>query len=115
VERDFDLRRLHELPELLGSELPVIVATLLTELTRTTDQVREAIGSSDWAAAAEAAHAARNSALMLDAGPLLETLARVELAAANADRAAAETARTQLEQTWPALRSGLEAAIRQAS
>jgi HPt (histidine-containing phosphotransfer) domain-containing protein len=114
VERDFDLRRLHELPELLGSELPVIVATLLAELTRATDQVHRAIGSGDWAAAAEAAHAARSSALMLDAGPLLEILGRLELAAAHADRAAAEDARAQLEQTWPALRSGLEDAIRDA-
>lgn len=111
MEHDFDLRRLYELPELLGSELPLIVSTLLTELTRATDRVQTAIRSGDWAAAAEAAHAARNSALMLDAGPLLETLSRVELAAARADEAAAEAARAQLEQRWPSLRSGLEAAI----
>jgi HPt (histidine-containing phosphotransfer) domain-containing protein len=111
VAGDFDLRRLRELPELLGSELPDIVATLLAELTRATDQVRNAIDSGDWAAAAEAAHAARNSALMLDAEPLLETLNRVELAAAHADGAAAEAARAQLDQTWPALRTGLKDAI----
>ena len=112
MARDFDLRRLHELPELLGSDLPVIVTTLLEELTRATDQVQKAIGSGDWAAAAEAAHAARNSALMLDAGPLLETLNRVELAATRDDGAAAEAAAAQLHQTWPALRTGLEAEIR---
>jgi hypothetical protein len=113
VPPEFDLRRLHELQALLDAELPSIVATLLTELTRATEQVREAVASRNWPAAAEAAHADRNSALMLDARVLLDTLDRVELAARAADSEAVATAAAKLQHVWPALRAALQSAARE--
>jgi hypothetical protein len=113
METEFDLRRLHELEALLDSKLPAIVTTLIAELAQATDQVQAAIRSGNWAGAAQAAHAGRNSALMLDAGPLLEALGRVELAARDADEAAAAAAGAHLEQVWGALRARLQAAARE--
>jgi hypothetical protein len=106
----FDLRRLHELQTLLGSELPSIVATLLGELNRAMAEVRSGIDAGDWQSAELGAHSARNSALMLDARPLLAALDDVERATRRGHRPSATAAGAQLRRVWPELRTQLEAA-----
>ncbi|MEA2213054.1 MAG: hypothetical protein QOF83_3002 [Solirubrobacteraceae bacterium] len=109
ADPEFDLRRLRELQPLLEAELPAIIATLLAELTRAADQLEAAIGAGDWVSAEHAAHAGRNSALMLNAGPLLSALNEAELAARHADPTAARAAAAHLQRVWPPLRARLQA------
>lgn len=109
MEPEFDLRRLRELQRLLDSDLPAIIATLLAELTRAADELQAAISGGDWASAEQAAHAGCNSALMLNAGPLLSALQEAERAARRADPSAARAANAQLQRVWPALRARLAA------
>jgi hypothetical protein len=108
---EFDLRRLTQLHEHLGSEIPEIVAILLGELTRAIAEIEAEIEAGDLEAAALAAHAARNSALMLDAKPTLAALREIEAAARTEDLAMAKAAREDLREAWPALRRRLEATV----
>lgn len=100
---ELDLSRLAQLRELLDSDLPQIVETLVEELTRALDAIGAALATSDLAAAALAAHAARNSALMIDARPLLDCLDQLESSARRHDADAARRAHRQLGQKWPPL------------
>jgi HPt (histidine-containing phosphotransfer) domain-containing protein len=109
VDAELDLRRLTELQELLGSELPEIVATLIDELTRAVAEVEAGIAAGDLAAAALAAHAARNSALMLDAKPMLDSLREIESGARAEDLDVARAGLARVRSAWPALRRRLEA------
>ncbi|MGI8506539.1 MAG: hypothetical protein ACR2MK_06975 [Solirubrobacteraceae bacterium] len=109
MDAELDLDRLTALGELLGSELPELGARLLTELTRAVDEVDAAVKDGDLAAAALAAHAARNSALMLDAGPTLAALEEVESGARAHDVALARAGLARLLAAWPALARRLEA------
>lgn len=110
VDAELDLGRLAELPGLLGTELPAIVATLLTELHRAFADIDDALARGDLTAAALAAHAARNSALMIDARPMLGRLSELEASARRQDAAATIAANEQLHEAWPALRRRLELA-----
>lgn len=107
---ELDLSRLAELRELLDSELPQIVETLVEELTRALEAITAALAGGDLAAAALAAHAARNSALMIDARPLLDCLDALESSARRDDADGAREAQRRLETTWPPLRAQLRRA-----
>jgi hypothetical protein len=98
-----DLSRLVELGELLDSELPQIVATLVEELTRALGAITVSLASGDLIAAALAAHAARNSALMIDARPLLDCLDALESSARGEDADGARQAQRRLDDLWPPL------------
>jgi HPt (histidine-containing phosphotransfer) domain-containing protein len=107
---ELDLTRLAELGRLLDSGLPEIVATLLEELNRSLGAVKTALADGDLPSAALAAHAARNSALMIDARPLLDALAALESSARANDGEGALRAHRRLQDTWPRLCSALERA-----
>ena len=85
MNSEFDLGRLAELQRLLGTDLAAIVATLLTELSRALAEIDAALARDDLSAAALGAHAARNSALMIDARPLLGHLGELESSARRDD------------------------------
>jgi hypothetical protein len=104
VEVELDLKRLTELQQLLGTELPEIVATLLDELTSALSR----IDAGDLDAVALAAHAARNSALMIDARQILGYLEALEVSARHGEPGAASAANDRLRASWPALRTCLE-------
>lgn len=108
MDAELDLRRLTELQELLGSELTEIVATLIDEITRAVNEIEAGIAGGDLPAAGLAAHAARNSALMLDAKPTLDALNQIEGAARDEDLAVAQGGLERLRRVWPALRRRLE-------
>lgn len=107
---ELDLRRLAGLAEQLDSELPQIVETLVEELTRALGAIGAALDDDDLSAAALAAHAARNSALMIDARPLLDCLDALESSARRADPDRAREAQRRLDGTWPPLRAQLQRA-----
>ena len=110
MDTELDLDRLAELQGLLGTELPEIVTTLMTELGRAFAGIDAALADGDLAAAALAAHAARNSALMIDARPVLGRLGELEASARRQDATATIAANEHLHEAWPALRRRLERA-----
>jgi hypothetical protein len=110
VSDELDISRLATLQELVGSSVAQIVETLVTELDRALEGVEGALGEGDLRAAALAAHAARNSALMIDSQPLLRGLDALEQSARDDDLAGAQAAQGRLQQTWPAIRVELERA-----
>jgi hypothetical protein len=108
VHSELDLRRLAELPEVLGAELPAIVATLVTELAGAVDAIEAGLSAGDADAVARAAHAGRNSALIIDSQPLLAPLDEIESSARHSDLATAAAANARLVEVWPPLRQKLE-------
>lgn len=111
ADAELDLNRISELQERLGTERGAIVATLVTELATACDRIQDGLDRGDLPAVAAAAHAARNSALMIDAQPLLRVLRQVETCARNDDHAGASAATTRLDGLWPRLRDKLERAV----
>lgn len=110
VASELDLRRLVDLQKLLGQDLNEIVATLVWELDSALDATERALDAGDLAAAALAAHAARNSALMIDARSLLARLDELESGARHDDRGKAAAACRQLRTQWSLLRVRLKQA-----
>jgi hypothetical protein len=110
VDPEFDLDRLAELQELLGKELAEIVRTLVGELTDAFAATSAGLDIGDLHAVALAAHAARNSALMIDAWPLLAALSELETYARDDDVMNARLAHQPLLELWPPLRRQLELA-----
>jgi hypothetical protein len=113
VSAELDLTRLAELEETLGVELPQIVATLVEELDTAVADAQSSVGTGDLTAAALAAHAGRNSALMIGARPVLDALEALETRAGRGDVKGAGEALASLRSRWPVLRERLEAAARQ--
>jgi hypothetical protein len=110
AESDLDVTRIVELEHLLGTDRETIVGTLVTELTTALARIDEGLDACDLAEVAAAAHAARNSALMIDAQPVLRVLKQLETFARNDQADAAIAARARLRRAWPRLRRGLELA-----
>lgn len=110
MNTELDLARLEALPQALGVSLPEIVATLVEEIDEALTTALAAIGEGDLEATALAAHAARNSALMLGPGPVLDALSRLEGQAGTGDGAGARLANAQVRSLWPQLRGELERA-----
>lgn len=111
MDSELDLGRLTELQGFLGTQLSEIVATLLRELGRALQDIDAALAGNDLAAVALAAHAARNSALMIDAQPLLACLGELESCARRLDLTAALRAQQRVTEAWPSLRRSLELAV----
>jgi hypothetical protein len=108
MDVELDLRRLAELQELLGTELAEIVATLIGELTRAMSGIDAGLDAGDLDAVALAAHAARNSALMIDARPMLDHLEALETSAREGEPEAATKANDRVRAGWPTLRERLD-------
>jgi hypothetical protein len=108
VTPELDVSRLTELQELLGTEVPAIVRTLITELTTAVTRIDEGLLTGNLAEVAAAAHAGRNSALMIDARPVLHALRQMETCARNDEAEGAAAARVSLREAWPRLRRELE-------
>jgi HPt (histidine-containing phosphotransfer) domain-containing protein len=110
VDCELDLERLAELQRLLGTDLPEIIATLVRELSTSLAATTQALETGDLDGAALAVHAARNSALMIDAQPLLDRLGELETCARAGDLAGSIAAHERLLQAWPSLQRRLELA-----
>jgi len=110
VEAQLDVTRLSELQELLGTGVPAIVRTLVTEMSAAVARIDEGLEAGDLAEVAAAAHAGRNSALMIDAQPVLRILKQIEACARSDEPEGAIAARARLRRAWPRLRRQLERA-----
>jgi len=110
AKSQLDVGRITELQALLGTDREAIVGTLLTELTNAVARINEGLACDDLDEVAAAAHAARNSALMIDAQPVLRVLRQLETCARNNEPEGALAARARLRRTWPRLRRQLEEA-----
>ncbi|MGA9856416.1 MAG: hypothetical protein WBQ18_01065 [Solirubrobacteraceae bacterium] len=108
MSSELDLTRLTELQALLGAELPDIVATLVTELDTALRAVEFGVAEGDLGAVAFAAHSARNSALMVNARPMLERLTVLETSARRDDLPAARAAQADMLGAWEPLRRSLQ-------
>jgi hypothetical protein len=110
MDAELDLARLTELQEQLGRHISEIVATLVGELDAAVQAITATVEHGELAETALAAHSARNSALMIDARPMLGLLAELEAAARRNDARSALTVHRQLREMWPRLRRRLELA-----
>jgi hypothetical protein len=107
VKAELDLARLAALPAALGMALPEIVATIARELDEALSSAQSSIAEGDLEAVDLAAHAGRNSALMLGPNPLLEALGLLEASASRGDAAGAAAALMRARSLWPELRRQL--------
>ena len=103
-----DRSRLDAIGAHLGQTAADVAATLRDELERALDAVDAGVAAGDADAVALAAHAARNSALMIVARPTLAALDELEHAARIGDLETAAVAAGQLRDRWVALRVQLE-------
>jgi hypothetical protein len=108
VGDELDLRRLFELQQVLGTDLAEIVANLVTDIERAVDEIDSGMAAGDSPTVARGAHAARNSALMLDAQPMLDALGEIEVHARAGDLEGAAGGVERLNSTWPAVRTRLQ-------
>lgn len=111
---ELDIARLRQLQEHLGAGLAEIVATLIAQLDTATAGIEAGLAGNELDAVAGAAHAARNSALLLDAHPLLEALRTIETGARDHETEVARSGLAQLQAAWPALRKRLEAEVKRS-
>jgi HPt (histidine-containing phosphotransfer) domain-containing protein len=107
VSAYFDPARIAQLEQVLGSEASEMVASMLASLTRAIEQVEATVDAGELAAAVQAAHAARNDALMLGAQALQVALSELELAARDADGARTRDALERVRTVWPPTREEL--------
>lgn len=103
----FDPARIAQLEQVLGSQAPEMVASMLSSLTRAIERVEATVDAGEFAAAVQAAHAARNDALMLGAQALQATLSELELAARDEDRGRTRDALERVRAVWPPTREAL--------
>ena len=104
---ELQLERLEQIQEVIGSDVPEIVAGMLTTMSDAIAEVERRMAEAELAAAAKAAHAARNDALLVAAKDLLAALTAVEDAARHGDTKAAEAALVALREVWPSTRDEL--------
>jgi HPt (histidine-containing phosphotransfer) domain-containing protein len=109
---ELDLSRLEELQDLLQADLPELVAQLTTRLSDALIRLDAALATDDLRAVADAAHAARNEALMLGARRLLKALEAVELSARDGHSQAAREALAVVHVIWPEVRAALQSVAR---
>jgi hypothetical protein len=107
---ELDLDRLVALEQLLGQSVAEIVETLVGELAAALESVGAALDAENLPEAALAAHAARNSALMIEARPMLARLDVLEACARREDLPGAAQAHRTLLGDWPPLRAELRRA-----
>jgi hypothetical protein len=103
----FDLERIAELQDVMGTEAGAIVASMLRNMTAAIDEVEAAFAAGELDRVTQAAHLCRNDALMLNAKPLLEALTALEAAARDLDESRARDMLGQLRAVWPVTRDQL--------
>jgi HPt (histidine-containing phosphotransfer) domain-containing protein len=110
----FDLGRINELQELMGTDANALVASALARMTASVEELETKLAAGRLDQAVQPAHACRNDALMLGARPLLDALTALEAAAREADEPRAHDALERVEAVWPATRDGLAGIARTA-
>jgi hypothetical protein len=106
---ELDLSRLEALGPELGQTGAQVAGTLSQELRRAFGDLDAALGAGDLEGAGRAVHAARNSALMIAAGPMLAGLRALDAALDAADLSGACEVRARLNDHWSAVDAALDA------
>jgi HPt (histidine-containing phosphotransfer) domain-containing protein len=104
-----DPDRIAQLEEILGSEAGAMVSSMLTSLTAAIEHVEATLAAGALEPAIQAAHAARNDALMLGADALQAALSELELAARDGDATRSREALERVRAVWPPTREQLAA------
>ncbi len=108
----FDPDRIAQLQQVLGDKADSMVASMLASLTGAIERLQATMAAGELESAVQAAHAARNDALMLGADRLQAALSDLELAARDADESRAREALARVQQVWRPTRVELVAAVR---
>jgi hypothetical protein len=103
VDPELDLQRLARLRDALGGESSQIARTLRDEMSGALDAIDAGLRDGDMNAVALASHAARNSALLIDARPVLAHLNELERCARCDEHQATLAARERLTPSWSLL------------
>jgi hypothetical protein len=109
VSAYFDPARIAQLEQVLGSDAASMVAAMLASLAAAIERVEATVDAGELAPAVQAAHAARNDALMLGADALQSALSDLELAARDADESRTRDALGRVLAVWPPTRDQLAA------
>jgi HPt (histidine-containing phosphotransfer) domain-containing protein len=109
VSAYFDPHRIAQLEQVMGAEAGAMLASMLASLSEAIERLEAALDSAELEPAIQAAHAARNDALMLGAGPLQAALTDLEAAARDADEPRARDALVRVREVWPPTRDELTA------
>ncbi|HEY1517898.1 MAG TPA: Hpt domain-containing protein [Solirubrobacteraceae bacterium] len=112
MSADFDMGRIAELEEVMGTDARTIVASMLASMTSAIDEVETALAAGHLDRVTQAAHRCRNDALMLGARQLQESLTAIEAATRDHDTLRARKALTRLRAVWPSTREQLAEASR---
>jgi HPt (histidine-containing phosphotransfer) domain-containing protein len=107
----FDPARIAQLEQVMGAAAGTMAASMLSSLTGAIERLEAAIAAGERDPAIQAAHAARNDALMLGAGQLQAALSELELAERDGDEARTREALERVRLVWPPTRADLAAAV----
>jgi HPt (histidine-containing phosphotransfer) domain-containing protein len=108
---ELDLERVAKLEEILGSELPEILATLVAGIDEQVERAEAALADGCLQDVTQAAHRCRNDALMVGAQPMLAALSELEDASRSDRLEDAHAAMHRLREVWPETRSELQRAV----
>jgi HPt (histidine-containing phosphotransfer) domain-containing protein len=114
VSAYFDPARIAELQDALGADTQAILSSMLTSMTVAIEQLEAAVAAGELEQAIQAAHRARNDALMLSAARLQAALTELEAAARDADEPRTQDALERVRAVWPPTREEL-AGVAQAT
>jgi HPt (histidine-containing phosphotransfer) domain-containing protein len=112
VSTYFDPARIAELQDVLGADTQAILSSMLTSMTGAIEQLEAAVAAGELEQAIQAAHRARNDALMLSAARLQAALTELEAAARDADELRTRDALERVRVVWPPTREELAGAAR---
>jgi HPt (histidine-containing phosphotransfer) domain-containing protein len=107
-----DATRIAELQDILGADTQSILSSMLTSMTRAIEQLEAAVAAGELDRAIQAAHRARNDALMLSAARLQAALTELEAAARDADEPRTRDALERVREVWPPTREELAGVAR---
>ena len=108
----FDPARIAELQDVLGADTKAILSSMLSSMTVAIEQLEAGVAAGHLDEAIQAAHRARNDALMLSAARLQAALSELELAARDADEPRTRDALERVREVWPPTREELAGVAR---
>ncbi len=102
-----DAERLAQLGVFSDSEVRDIAAAAIAAIAEQLERIDDALARGDNGSAAEAAHTARNEAMVMGALELGDVFGRLEAAAREEDQSGAGAAAHEAGAAWPATRQAI--------
>jgi HPt (histidine-containing phosphotransfer) domain-containing protein len=115
VSVPLDLKRIAELGGLIGSDLEVMLDSLMQSMARSIEELEHALAAEDLERATRAAHLCRNDALIVGANQVQEALSQLESDSRDFRLEQARAAFELVREAWPSTRAELERAAREAA